>query len=549
MAFPDGLTLITVSGHFDVAAEGDAYGQIEFYGRYPLVGPDDDSILAPFAIAVALVAGDFEVQLPATNDPAWTPQDWAYAVRATAGGSSIRGTLQLDYQTATVDLDDLIQIDGTAEPGHTYLALSQRSIAGGVAGLDADGDVIDAGGNKVTGGGGGGGDVTLSNTVTSAVAYGTSAAAGAATSVSRGDHTHGSHAAPASSDISDATTTGKAVLTATDQATARTAIGAETSGAAADAQSAAESYADGIVAALDSTVAAALGDKVDDSGGTGFSMANGAVVSQQSSTRIDIGFANAATGAGFEVYRASDAGKPGQMVLLFGGFDGGQLTFMHYDDESNYVAVAVLDVDGLTITGDLSVSGTVTGIGTDDVSGLATALDGKADTDDSRLSDARTPTTHASTHADGGSDEVALDGSQVTAGTVAVGRLPTGTSGTTVALGNHNHSGVYQPVDSDLTTIAGLTATTNNFMVAASSAWASRTPSQAKTALSLVKGDVGLGNVDNTADTAKPISTATQTALDDKVETADYPGLIVLGPTDDVPDGTAAGTVIVRTAT
>jgi hypothetical protein len=36
-----------------------------------------------------------------------------------------------------------------------------------------------------------------------------------------------------------------------------------------------------------------------------------------------------------------------------------------------------------------------------------------------------------------------------------------------------------QPLDSDLTTIAGLTATTNNFMVANASAWASRTPTQA----------------------------------------------------------------------
>jgi hypothetical protein len=37
-----------------------------------------------------------------------------------------------------------------------------------------------------------------------------------------------------------------------------------------------------------------------------------------------------------------------------------------------------------------------------------------------------------------------------------------------------------------------------------------------KALLSLVKGDVGLGNVDNTADSAKPVSTAQQTALDGK---------------------------------
>lgn len=52
----------------------------------------------------------------------------------------------------------------------------------------------------------------------------------------------------------------------------------------------------------------------------------------------------------------------------------------------------------------------------------------------------------------------------------------------------HDHSGVYQPLDSDLTTIAGLTPTTNNFMVAVSSAWASRTPSQVRTTLGLIIG-------------------------------------------------------------
>lgn len=41
-----------------------------------------------------------------------------------------------------------------------------------------------------------------------------------------------------------------------------------------------------------------------------------------------------------------------------------------------------------------------------------------------------------------------------------------------------------------------------------------------KTSLALVKGDVGLGNVDNTADTAKPVSTAQQTALDLKANLA-----------------------------
>jgi len=38
-------------------------------------------------------------------------------------------------------------------------------------------------------------------------------------------------------------------------------------------------------------------------------------------------------------------------------------------------------------------------------------------------------------------------------------------------------------------------------------------------AVTLVKADVGLGSVDNTADTAKPVSTAQQTAIDGKLKT------------------------------
>jgi|688.fasta_scaffold11530_18 hypothetical protein len=64
---------------------------------------------------------------------------------------------------------------------------------------------------------------------------------------------------------------------------------------------------------------------------------------------------------------------------------------------------------------------------------------------DSRLSDARTPTAH--TH----------DTADVTSGTFAIGRIPTGTTSTTVSLGNHTHSianvtGLQTALDAKLTT-------------------------------------------------------------------------------------------------
>lgn len=194
-------------------------------------------------------------------------------------------------------------------------------------------------------------------------------------------------------------------------------------------------------------------------------------------------------------------------------------------------------------------------------------------------------------------------------------------------------SSTYQPLDSDLTTIASLVATTDNFIQSKAGAWASRTVAQVKTDLgligtnsgdqtsivgitgtkaqfntavtdgdilyvgdvtsnathtgdvtgataltiatavvtnaklanmatktykgrttagtgvpedvsvvtlktdlSLVKADVGLGNVDNTSDANKPVSTAQQTALDLKL------GTQIAIFRDEKTSGTAGGT-------
>lgn len=74
-----------------------------------------------------------------------------------------------------------------------------------------------------------------------------------------------------------------------------------------------------------------------------------------------------------------------------------------------------------------------------------------------------------------------------------------------------------QPIDSDLTAIAALTPTNDDILQRKAGAWTNRTPAQVKTDLSLTKTDVGLSNVDNTSDASKPVSTATQTALNGKV--------------------------------
>jgi hypothetical protein len=64
--------------------------------------------------------------------------------------------------------------------------------------------------------------------------------------------------------------------------------------------------------------------------------------------------------------------------------------------------------------------------------------------------------------------------------------------------------------------------------------------------VSVTKSDVGLANADNTSDANKPVSTATQTALNLKANTADLGSKVLL--IDDaaaLPAGTPAGVIVV----
>lgn len=69
---------------------------------------------------------------------------------------------------------------------------------------------------------------------------------------------------------------------------------------------------------------------------------------------------------------------------------------------------------------------------------------------------------------------------------------PTGITKTHVGLGNVDNL-QQQPLDTNLTTVAGLTPTTNNFLQAKSSAWSSRTPTQVTADLIAFVGDSGSG--------------------------------------------------------
>lgn len=76
------------------------------------------------------------------------------------------------------------------------------------------------------------------------------------------------------------------------------------------------------------------------------------------------------------------------------------------------------------------------------------------------------------------------------------------------------------PVDSDLIQIAAISPSNNDVMQRKAGAWTNRTPAQLKTDLALTAADVGLGSVNNTPDSSKPISAAQQAALNLKAPLA-----------------------------
>lgn len=239
----------------------------------------------------------------------------------------------------------------------------------GVA-VGADTEVLTADSTEVTGvdwePGGGGGGGTPSNTVVAETSFGQASGAGASTNYSRGDHTHGTPAAPS-------------VPSAAVTVVTETAFGQASSA--------------GVAATF---------SRGDHTHGT-----------PTAPTAASVGADPAGTAAAAVTTHNADT------------------TAVH----------------GIVNTADLVV------------------------TTDPRLSDARTPTAHAASHASAGSDPVTLAQSQVTNLTTDLAAK--------------------QPLDADLTAIAGLTPSNDDVIQRKAGAWTNRTPAQLKTDLAVTAADVG----------------------------------------------------------
>lgn len=192
--WPDHLTTKTV----DVDITGP--GTVVFTGPVITVDQDNKITLRVWERVVVGADGQATVTLPATNAAGVLPASWEYTVTIRRGDQIERGSMQLDKDaTAPVKLTSVLQLGQNVDPGVSYIPLTQKSVAGGVAALDVDGDVTDASGAKITGGGGGG--ASPGSTVVAETTYGQTATAGTGTNYSRSTHTHGTPALPTAADV------------------------------------------------------------------------------------------------------------------------------------------------------------------------------------------------------------------------------------------------------------------------------------------------------------------------------------------------------------
>ena len=168
-------TLITITGTVR-GIVGPVAGRLVFASSTLVRDDSSNDVMVPTEITAIVGAdGELNVQIPATDDPGFSPVGWTWEVRPHFPGWKTPFSVAIPYDApgGELDLSELTPVppDGTGQLYATF--------------------------NHTHEGGGGGGDgPDPASTVVSETAYGQAATAGNALTYARGNHTHGTPALP-----------------------------------------------------------------------------------------------------------------------------------------------------------------------------------------------------------------------------------------------------------------------------------------------------------------------------------------------------------------
>jgi hypothetical protein len=120
-------TLITVKGTYLKLDGAPESGSIQFFSPVTVLKSGDRDAVVPSSVKATLdSAGSFELQVPASNDPAWLPSGWEYRVvlRTTSDFSSFKTVMP--YDAAGADI-----VSGTIALARLPVGVGSNQVAAG----------------------------------------------------------------------------------------------------------------------------------------------------------------------------------------------------------------------------------------------------------------------------------------------------------------------------------------------------------------------------------------------------------------------------------
>lgn len=140
MPLPPSLSLKTLHGRYSALPTGAApTGTVDFVAPAVLRVATDDTIVLPTIYTATVTAGEFTLSLPASDDPAISPNGWTYEVVERLAGHPIRRyRIAIPHATSgTLELSDLTPAT-TVIPAASYATTAQ------LVALDARVDELEA---------------------------------------------------------------------------------------------------------------------------------------------------------------------------------------------------------------------------------------------------------------------------------------------------------------------------------------------------------------------------------------------------------------------